>query len=206
MINVAQSLRSQFHQPKGFLGSVAGWIMANRGSNRDRNLWTVGLLNLQPSDRVLEIGFGPGLGIEAAQQMLPKGFVAGIDHSETMFQQASKRNSAAINEGKVDLRVASVSEIPPYDKPFDVVFAVNSMMFWPEPLATLQRLRKLLRVGGKIALTHQPRSKGATDETARKAGEEIAVQLKESAYGNVRSEWLSVKPVSAIRVLGWNLT
>jgi hypothetical protein len=54
----------QFRRPTGLLGRLAGWIMANRPSNIERNRWTVDLLNVQPSDHVLEIGFGPGLRCE----------------------------------------------------------------------------------------------------------------------------------------------
>jgi hypothetical protein len=54
---------SQFHRPAGLLGRVVGWIMANRPSNIERSRWTVDLLNVQPTDHVLEIGFGPGLAL-----------------------------------------------------------------------------------------------------------------------------------------------
>jgi hypothetical protein len=42
---------------------MAGWVMAHRPSNRQRNSWVVSLLDVRPADRVLEIGFGPGLAI-----------------------------------------------------------------------------------------------------------------------------------------------
>ena len=54
----------QFGHPHGFGGRAAGWVMATRGSNRERNIWAVGLLDVQPHDRVLEIGFGPGVAIQ----------------------------------------------------------------------------------------------------------------------------------------------
>jgi hypothetical protein len=39
--------------------------MAHRSSNVRRSRWTVGLLDVQPTDQVLEIGFGPGVAIAA---------------------------------------------------------------------------------------------------------------------------------------------
>jgi len=39
-----QNVIGQFRRPHGVLGRVAGWVMANRPSNRRRNMWTVGLL------------------------------------------------------------------------------------------------------------------------------------------------------------------
>jgi ubiquinone/menaquinone biosynthesis C-methylase UbiE len=70
--------------------------MAHRGSNRQRNLWVVSLLDVQPTDRVLEIGFGPGLAIAELARRATRGHIYGIDHSEVMVRQASKRNAAAI--------------------------------------------------------------------------------------------------------------
>jgi len=51
------SIFSQFGHPRGFLGEVVGWIMAQ--NNQERNQWSVPLLGLRAQDRVLEIGFGP---------------------------------------------------------------------------------------------------------------------------------------------------
>ncbi len=61
-----ERLVAQFKQPTGSLGRVAGWIMTGRASNRERSRWTVSQLDLEPGDHVLEIGYGPGLGVEDA--------------------------------------------------------------------------------------------------------------------------------------------
>ena len=47
----------QGHHPRGAAGSVTGWVFAHRPSNRQRNRWVVSLLDVQPADQVLEIGF-----------------------------------------------------------------------------------------------------------------------------------------------------
>ncbi|MCP4897122.1 MAG: hypothetical protein GY906_09135 [bacterium] len=44
-----KKVAEQFGKPSGFLGSVAGFIMANRSSNIERNEWGIGLLDIQPS-------------------------------------------------------------------------------------------------------------------------------------------------------------
>jgi SAM-dependent methyltransferase len=103
----------QFHHPKGVLGRLAGWIIANRPSNIERSRWTVNLLNLQPTDHVLEIGFGPGLAIQQVARLVPTGHVVGIDHSALMVQQAGRRNQAAIEARLVDLKLGSLEMLPP---------------------------------------------------------------------------------------------
>ena len=61
---IINHLAGQFGNPHGPLGRLAGRIMATRGSNIERNRWTVDLLELKPHHRVLEVGYGPGLAIE----------------------------------------------------------------------------------------------------------------------------------------------
>src|SRR5215831_14435455 len=87
----------QFGHPRGTAGKVAGWVMAHRSSNRRRNSWVVSLLDVRPTDRVLEIGFGPGLAIAwLSCRIGDSGQVYGIDHSDVMLRQAARRNAAAI--------------------------------------------------------------------------------------------------------------
>src|ERR1700733_7959720 len=90
----------QAHHPRGAAGRVTAWEMAHRPSNRERNRWVVALLAVRPADRVLEIGFGPGVAI-AELARAGAGHVYGIDHSEVMVRQASKRNAAALRAGQV---------------------------------------------------------------------------------------------------------
>src|SRR3712207_9494787 len=64
--------------------------MAHRTSNRRRNVWAVSLLGVRPEDRVLEIGFGPGIAIRELGRLARKGYVCGIDHSELMLRRAKR--------------------------------------------------------------------------------------------------------------------
>jgi SAM-dependent methyltransferase len=131
---------SQFHHPRGWAGRLAGWEMTLRPSNRKRNIWAVSLLHVQPSDCVLEIGFGPGVAVRELGRRVSNGVVVGIDHSEAMRAQAARRNARAIRAGRVSLMVASVESLPAFDRPFDKILAVNNMGMWPEPAAPPHRI------------------------------------------------------------------
>jgi len=132
---VIAAIVGQFGHPQGTAGRVAGWVMAHRPSNRQRNRWVVWLLEVQPTDRVLEIGFGPGLAIaELRRRVGHAGHVDGIDHSDVMLRQATRRNTAAIAAGRVSLSRASVDQLPrSLGSPLDAILAVNSLGFWPAP-------------------------------------------------------------------------
>ena len=93
---------AQFHQPTGAVGHVAGWIMGRRSSNVARNRWAVQLLDVQPADRVIELGCGPGVAIAALATRATRatrGLVVGVDHSQVMIRQARRRNRAACQSG-----------------------------------------------------------------------------------------------------------
>src|SRR5262245_43811985 len=105
-------VQSQFGCPRGFWGPLVGWIMATRSSNRRRNIWAVSLLDVQRCDRVLEIGFGPGIAIQELSRVAVEGRVCGLDHSARMLQQARQRNAAGLRAGRVALRLGWVEGLP----------------------------------------------------------------------------------------------
>src|SRR6266536_5689074 len=106
--------------------------MAHRPSNRTRHVSTAGLLDVQPDDRVLELGFGPRIAIQELARRATRGQVCGVDHSEVMVRQATRRNAAAARTGRVDLRLGSADDLPDFGAPFDAILAVNSLMFWDD--------------------------------------------------------------------------
>jgi hypothetical protein len=48
--------------------------------------------------------------------------------------------------------------------------------------------RQVMRPGGVIALTLQPRSRGATAADTQAAGERMATSLRAAGFGDVRTE------------------
>jgi SAM-dependent methyltransferase len=184
----------QAHHPRGAAGRVNAWEMAHRPSNRQRSRWAVSLLNVQPADRVLEIGFGPGVAV-AALARAGAGHMYGVDQSAVMLRQASKRNAAAIRAGRVTLINAPVDQLPPaLDGPFDAILAVNSLGFWPAPAERLAELRRRLAPGGRIAIASQPRCPGATAGTSRSAASEIEDLLRSAGFTQMSTETLPLSP------------
>src|SRR6476469_9081276 len=182
--SIKRRLISQFHRPRGVVGRAVGWFMAHRGSNRQRNIWVVSILDIQPTDRVLEVGFGPGIAIAELARRVTRGRVYGIDHSEVMVRQATRRNAAAVRAGRVEL----------LHTPLDVILAVNSLGFWPDPAQRLSELRDLLRPGGRIALVSQPRCPGADAATTERAGRELRDRLTAAGLTDIRVETLDLDP------------
>ena len=149
-------LMRMFGRPQGLAGRLGGLILA-RG-NRPLAEEFVAFLDVQPTDRILEIGFGPGVAIELLAKAAPGVRVAGIDVSQEMVEQARARNAVAIRAGAVDLRHGTVERMTFEDEAFDLALAINSMQVWPDRVAGLREIRRVLRPGGRVALAFTPRS------------------------------------------------
>lgn len=176
--------------------------MGHRSSNVTRNRWAVGVLDVQPDERVLELGCGPGVALAALADRAVSGLVVGVDHSPVMISQAQRLNAAAVATGRVRLLRSSVEDLllhpvapdPPFDEPFDVVLAVNTVGFWAEPVSCLTGIRRLLHPAGRIALVTQPRCPGATAATSRAAGSELADLLAQAGFTSIEQATLGLHP------------
>ena len=177
----------QFGHPSGVFGRFIGSQMA-KGNAYDAQ-WTLSLLDIQPSHRILEIGFGPGVSTQMASQRATEGFVAGIDHSSTMVEAASQRNAAAIRAGRVELKQGNVASLPYPDQSFDMAFSLHSIYFWQNPVQCLREIKRVLKPGGLLAITIQPRDKWwqNVDATIMTLyfGKEIVTLFSDADYRNV---------------------
>jgi ubiquinone/menaquinone biosynthesis C-methylase UbiE len=91
----------------------------SRTANDDR--WVVDLLEVQATDRVLDVGCGPGVTLHLLAEQACHGFVAGVDPSDVMLRQASRRNRPAVEQGRVELIRATDAQLPYPDGSFNRV-------------------------------------------------------------------------------------
>jgi protein-L-isoaspartate O-methyltransferase len=197
-----QAARSQSEKPTGLRGRLAGWLMAHRSSNRERNAWAVTLLELQPTDRVLEIGCGPGVALALMSKLVTSGQVVGIDHSEVMVQQAKKRNTTAIEQGRVQLRLASVFDLPPGHDRYDKCLMVNVFHYWDSPDEVLRRVQWQMNPGGKIVIAFQPCVRSSTSGDTLRAGHAMVERLQAAGFSKAHLEIKSMAPDSVACAVG----
>jgi len=101
--------------------------------------------------RVLDIAAGTGLAAEAALGVVgPEGHVTAADLSAAMVDKARTRLSNAKNVSVVleDGQALSFS-----DRSFDAVVCSLGLMFFPDPFRALAEFRRVLRPGGRAAIS-----------------------------------------------------
>jgi SAM-dependent methyltransferase len=151
---------------------------------RQRNAFALAVLEVQPGDRVLEIGFGPGVTMQRLAMLVGDGAVAGIDTSAVMMAQARRRNARAIQAGRVDLRQGSVERLPFADAQFDRALAANSFHHWPNPTANLWEVMRVLKPGGRLVIAQQPVWAARDADDCRYASE-VAAQIEAAGFAQV---------------------
>ena len=158
---VLRYLVSQFHRPRGPVGRLAGWVLANRSSNVERGRFLVDLLELEPGHRVLELGPGPGVALTAAAERITAGHLVAVDHSTTMLEQCAERNRDLLRDGRLTLVNADARRLPGDLIGFDRIWAMNVWHFWPDQDDAIADLARRLAPGGRLVIGHQPRNRGA---------------------------------------------
>lgn len=181
-----------FVRPEGAPGKLGADLMERNGGPMTREV--VARLNLGLTDSVIEIGFGPGLGLEALARAVPQGYVAGIDHSALMYRRASARNATAIREGRMTLIEGTVDALPFETACFDAALAVDNLHFWPDRLSGLVELRRVLRPSSPFLCAFTPPSggmKAGLIELFTRAGFTDVVLAESSVGFTVRGHALS---------------
>ncbi|MCD7036078.1 class I SAM-dependent methyltransferase [Metabacillus sp. GX 13764] len=185
-------LKRSFSKPKGFFGSVAGHIMALE--NRTINKWTISRLKIKPGDCVLEVGFGPGYGMEHILKNYPAVKLDGLDASETMKEQAEKRLQKYVEEGTVKFMVCDVERAELEHSHYHKILSVNNYTIWKNPQNGLKRLCEALKPGGRMAITMQPREEGASPERTREFGRLIEGDMRTCGFQNITVKYKKVHP------------
>lgn len=139
-----------FGHPSGVVGWIGGMIMAR--TNQEVARQSIELLDVQPRDLVLDIGCGPGVSIQLLSPYVSSGWVVGLDPSQEMVKQATRRNANDIGRGKAEIRRGVAERLPFENATFDKVLAINSMHVWPDALAGLREVERVLKPGGKVVL------------------------------------------------------
>ena len=142
------STNNPFAHPSGWLGRLAGRIML--WTNKQDDLLAV--LDVQPGDDVLEVGYGPGGLIRLLAERTGAASIRGVDPSPEMRDQASRHNRKAVRAGRVRLDIGTADRTGLPDASVDRVVSVRNVAMWPDLDAGVAELHRVVRPGGAVVI------------------------------------------------------
>jgi len=142
------STNNPFAHPSGWLGRLAGRIML--WTNKQDDLLAV--LDVQPGDDVLEVGYGPGGLIRLLAERTGAASIRGVDPSPEMRDQASRHNRKAVRAGRVRLDIGTADRTGLPDASVDRVVSVRNVAMWPDLGAGVAELHRVVRPGGAVVI------------------------------------------------------
>jgi SAM-dependent methyltransferase len=164
----------------------------------ERLIWAVETLQIDPGDRVLEVGCGHGVAVSLVCERLgPGGRITAIDRSQKMIAAAMRRNRLHVESGRAVLEAAALEDADLGDQRFDKVFAFNVAPFWLEPNEALEVVREHLAPSGTVYVFWDARRQTGAD-----LGERLSERLRQGGFAIERVLVKKLKPVPAVCVIG----
>ena len=105
----------------------------------------VALMNLQPLDRMLDVGCGNGWLSRMVVPHVPQACVVGIDISDQMVRRAQV---ASAGWDRLTFLVGGVDQIPWESGFFTHAISVESAYYWPDPGQGMREILRVLAAGG----------------------------------------------------------
>ena len=137
-----QKLQQEFNQ----------WAAAGRGDemeshHSDITEQTLALMDIQPGDRILDLGCGTGWASRRMARIATTGEVVGLDVADEMLRRAEQSSSAFRN---VRYAWGSAENIPEADNAFSKVLSVESFYYYADQGKALDELRRVMAPGAKL--------------------------------------------------------
>lgn len=107
--------------------------------------------------RLLDVGCGPGQITVFVAESAPDAEVVGVDLAPTMIDLARGHAASSPAAGRLRFEVADVERLPFADGAFDAVLSTGSIKQWPDVVAGLREIHRVLRPGGRALIAEMNR-------------------------------------------------
>jgi ubiquinone/menaquinone biosynthesis C-methylase UbiE len=128
------------------------WAAAGRGDemedhHSDITDQTLALMNIQPNDRILDLGCGTGWASRRMARVATAGEIVGLDVADEMLRRAEQTSSSFKNIRYV---WGSAEKIPTVDGYFSQVLSVESFYYYANQDKALDELGRVMASGAKL--------------------------------------------------------
>ncbi len=126
----------------------AGRDMILRMNREHGPLRAWGFAHIPVGQSVLDVGCGAGAALRELSGQSPEAMLTGCDISPLAVETATALNEDLVRKGRMRFLQCGVPDLPFTDGAFDTVFSVESLYFWPDQIAGLKEIRRVLASGG----------------------------------------------------------
>lgn len=171
------------------MGDEAPWsrvkaeLFSFVGRNPRSNKRLVRHAAIGPSDRIVDIGCGPGAAVRRAARLAVGGEVVGVDASAPMIHIAERRSRGI---GNVSFVVGEAEELPSESERFTHAWTIHSFHHWSDERAGLEEMWRVLAPGG-TAFVVESHGRGAHAMSDAKATE-VAETMDEIGFHATKVE------------------
>ena len=152
MLNIkSKMIAKQFKKPTGILGNYISKIMEKRNSSLYDNILEK-INSINNDDNILEIGFGPGIGLNKILKETSTIKIDGIDFSKLMYKKSMKKNKKYIKDERLKLIHSNILDYDFKEKKYKLIIAINVIYFWNPIENILKKTYQLLKKNGLLIL------------------------------------------------------
>ncbi|MBS1660078.1 MAG: hypothetical protein JST68_03405 [Bacteroidetes bacterium] len=178
--------------------SKPGWFP--RLPNRSFLSWALQQLHIQPYQHLLEVGYGAGHLTEEVARALRVGFIAGIESSIPLYQQAYRRNKRFVQQQLLQLHIGEPYELSYPRHYFHTVYGLNLHLTCQNLGQEVLRLANLLRTKGRLVLLLEERR----DEVdLHKLASNLLEDFHIAGLTGIRTEHPSFSPDNSLAIIGF---
>ena len=159
---VSVYLIRQLRKPNRFFGRPFLWLM--NVSHSALTDWGLQQVPIEKNFNVLDVGCGGGRTVEKLAAIASEGRVCGVDYASGSVAVSRSRNAELIKSGRVEIREASVSQLPFGEGSFDLATAVETQYYWPDLVNDMKEVRRVLKPGGRLVVIAETYKGGRSDK------------------------------------------